>query len=60
MSKLLITRKDVEKALKNYYSDYEPELYKKYAFTEADLYYQDKKLGYLDVMFVIEEKSDDN
>lgn len=58
MSKLLIDRHDVEKALKQYFHDYEPDLYKKYDFDNAELYFEDKKLGYLGVSFIIEEKSE--
>ena len=56
MSKLLLTRHDIEKALKQYYSDYEPELYKKYDFENANLYVEDKTVGYLEARFVINEK----
>lgn len=55
--KLVITRHEVQKALKQYYSDYEPELYKKFDFDGTEFYFQDKKYGYLDAVFVVEEVS---
>jgi hypothetical protein len=58
VSKLLITRKDVEIALKQYYQDYENDLYKKYDFEKADLYFEDQKLGYLGVQFIVPEKGE--
>lgn len=56
MSKLMLTRNDMEAAIRQYYEDYETELYKKYDFENADLYFENKSLGYLGVMFVVNEK----
>lgn len=55
MSKLLLTRKDVEKAVRQYYLEHETELAFRYNFENVDLYFENKELGYLGVIYVVEE-----
>ena len=52
MSKLIITRDDIRRAVEQYYKDYEPELFKKFNFNL--MYF---KIG--DIEYVVEEKSDE-
>ena len=58
MSKLVLTRKDVEEAVRKYYQEHQPELYTRYNFDRPDMYSDEKKLGYLDSWFTIDERLD--
>ena len=52
MSKLLITRDDIRRAVEQYYKDYEPELFKQFNF---ELMYFNRE----NIEYIIEERSDE-
>lgn len=56
MSKLLITKKDVRNAVVQYYSDYEPDLFKKFDFETIQTYVGGNKDNLIQIDFEVEEK----
>lgn len=56
MSSLGLDRRDIEKAVKQYYSDYEPDLYKQFDFDNFTLYVDNKRIGYTGFDFTVRER----
>lgn len=60
MSKTLcLSRHDIEEAVKQYYKDYEPELFKRFNFDDFELYVDNARKGYLGVEFAVRERESD-
>ena len=59
MSKLLITRADIRRAVEQYYKDYEPELYNQFNFDLMHFYHRGSHDNIGDIEYVVEEKSDE-
>lgn len=59
MSQLVLDRDDIERAVKQYYQDYEPELYKKFDFSNLTIRYKTASIGYTDLITEVPEKSYD-
>ena len=59
MSKLLITRDDIRRAVEQYYKDYEPELFKQFNFEIMHFYHRGNHDNIGNIEYIIEERSDD-
>ena len=59
MSKLALDRHDIEKAVKQYYRDYENDLYKQFDFDNFELYVDNARKGYLGVEYIVNQRSND-
>ena len=59
MSKLLITRDDIQRAVEQYYIDYEPELFKQFNFDIMHFYYKGSHDNISDIEYVVEERLDE-
>lgn len=59
MSKLLITRDDIRRAVKQYYNDYEPELFKQFNFDLMHFYHRGIHDNTGDIEYVVEESTNE-
>lgn len=57
MSVLGLSRRDIEKAVRQYYSDYENDLFKQFDFDHFELYVDKQRQGYTGVEFTVPERT---
>lgn len=58
MSKLLITRDDIRRAVEKYYKYYEPELFKQFNFDIMHFYHRGNHDNIGNIEYIVEERSD--